>query len=93
MTLCTRPLVDGDFSRNLLAQFLTDILSVPALIYHLNNSAPKCIEQMSSMWILKRSLTISEDINWFKDFGEKLPVSTCSSLEVLLYFQELHYLS
>ncbi|XP_037932365.1 ubiquitin-protein ligase E3B [Teleopsis dalmanni] len=74
ITLCTRPLIDGDFSRNLFAQFLTEILSVPALIYHLNANAPQCIEQMSSMWILKRALTsLSDDLNWFKDFGDNMP--------------------
>uniref|UniRef100_A0A1A9WT99 Ubiquitin-protein ligase E3B n=1 Tax=Glossina brevipalpis TaxID=37001 RepID=A0A1A9WT99_9MUSC len=77
MTLCTRPLVDGDFSRNILGQFLVEILSVPALIYHLNASAPQCIEQLSSMWILKRALSISEDLNWFSDFGRQIPGTKC----------------
>lgn len=77
MTLCTRPLVDGEFSRNILGQFLVEILSVPALIYHLYTSAPQCIEQLSSMWILKRALGISEDLNWFSDFGRQIPGTKC----------------
>ncbi|TMW42060.1 hypothetical protein DOY81_012861, partial [Sarcophaga bullata] len=73
MTLCTRPLLDGDFSRNIMAQFLIEILSVPALVYHLSTTAPQCIEQMSSMWILKRALGISEDAEWFTDYGKNMP--------------------
>ena len=73
MTLCTRPLLDGDFSRNIMAQFLIEILSVPALVYHLSTTAPQCIEQMSSMWILKRALGISEDPEWFTDYGKNMP--------------------
>ncbi|XP_059216433.1 ubiquitin-protein ligase E3B [Stomoxys calcitrans] len=80
MTLCTRPLIDGDFTRNIMAQFLIEILSVPALIYHLSTVAPQCIEQMSSMWILKRALNISEDINWFKDYGAKMPATKSLAL-------------
>lgn len=80
MTLCTRPLIDGDFSRNIMAQFLIEILSVPALVYHLNTVAPQCIEQMSSMWILKRALNISEDSNWFKDYGANMPATKSLAL-------------
>lgn len=72
MTLCTRPLIDGDFSRNIMAQFLMEILSVPALVHHLTTTAPQCIEQMSSIWILKRALGISEDLNWFTDYGKDM---------------------
>lgn len=77
MTLCSRPLLDGDFSRNILAQFLIEILSVPALIYHLHKHTNQCIEQLSSMWILKRALSISEDINWFAEFGSQLIGTRC----------------
>ncbi|BFF99140.1 ubiquitin-protein ligase E3B [Drosophila madeirensis] len=73
ITLCLRPLIDGDYSRNLLSQFLSEILSVPALIYHLNQSVPQCIEQFSSMGLLKKALSISEDFQWFEEFGASMP--------------------
>lgn len=69
ITLCLRPLVDGDYSRNLLSQFLSEILSVPALIYHLHQSVPQCIEQFSQMRLLSRALKISEDFQWFEEFA------------------------
>lgn len=72
ITLCLRPLIDGDFSRNLLSQFLSEILSVPALIYHLHQSVPQCIEQFSSMPLLKRAVSISEDLQWFEEFAASM---------------------
>ncbi|XP_001354157.2 ubiquitin-protein ligase E3B [Drosophila pseudoobscura] len=73
ITLCLRPLIDGDYSRNLLSQFLSEIVSVPALVYHLNQSVPQCIEQLSSMGLLKKALSISEDFQWFEEFGASMP--------------------
>lgn len=73
ITLCLRPLIDGNFSRNLLAKFLSEILSVPALIYHLQQSVPQCLEQFSSMGLLKKALSISGDVQWFEEFGTSMP--------------------
>ncbi|KAH8378895.1 hypothetical protein KR009_001935 [Drosophila setifemur] len=73
ITLCLRPLIDGDFSRNLLTKFLSEILSVPALIYHLNQSVPQCLDQFSHWGLLKRALSISEDLQWFEEFGASMP--------------------
>ncbi|XP_017071877.1 ubiquitin-protein ligase E3B [Drosophila eugracilis] len=73
ITLCLRPLIDGNFSRNLLSKFLSEILSVPALIYHLHQSVPQCLEQFSSLGLLKKALSISEDAEWFKEFGASMP--------------------
>ncbi|EDW19516.2 LOW QUALITY PROTEIN: uncharacterized protein Dmoj_GI13828 [Drosophila mojavensis] len=72
ITLCLRPLIDGDFSRNLLSQFLSEILSVPALIYHLHQSVPQCIEQFSSLALLKRAVGISEDLQWFEELASSM---------------------
>lgn len=72
ITLCLRPLIDGDYSRNLLSQFLSEILSVPALIYHLHQSVPQCIEQFSTMRLLSRALKISEDFQWFEEFAASM---------------------
>ncbi|CAD7004878.1 unnamed protein product [Ceratitis capitata] len=73
MTLSTRPLIDGGFSRNLLTQFLAEILSVPALVYHLNIVIPQCIENFNSMQILKRFLQSVEDADWFSEFTKSMP--------------------
>ncbi|KAH8364708.1 hypothetical protein KR084_010290 [Drosophila pseudotakahashii] len=73
ITLCLRPLIDGNFSRNLLTKFLSEILSVPALIYHLHQSVPQCLEQFSSLGLLKKALGISGDLQWFEEFGASMP--------------------
>ncbi|KAH8384380.1 hypothetical protein KR200_000365 [Drosophila serrata] len=73
ITLCLRPLIDGDFSRNLLTKFLSEILSVPALIYHLHQSVPQCLEQFATLGLLKKALSISEDYQWFEEFGASMP--------------------
>lgn len=73
ITLCLRPLIDSDYSRNLLTKFLTEILSVPALIYHLHQSVPQCLEQFSAMGLLRKALSISEDHQWFEEFGASMP--------------------
>lgn len=69
MTLATRPLIDGEFSKNLMAQFLSEIFSVPALIWHLENNAPECVAMLQSQKILERSLNLWPDFDWFKDFS------------------------
>jgi len=66
-------LIDGNFSRNLLTKFLSEILSVPALIYHLHQSVPQCLEQFSSLGLLKKALSISGDLQWFEEFGASMP--------------------
>lgn len=73
MTLCTRPLIDGNFSKNLLGNFLSSVMSVPALIYLLNLHAPKCIQNLQSMNILERILNFSDDYLWFEEFALSVP--------------------
>lgn len=75
MTLSSRPLIDGGFSRNLLTYFFAEILSVPALVFHLNIIAPQCLENLTTMHVLKRFVQSTEDSNWFSDFTNSMPVS------------------
>ncbi|XP_055912122.1 ubiquitin-protein ligase E3B [Eupeodes corollae] len=84
ITLCTRPLIDGDFSELLVSKFLTDILSIPALILHLETNAPQCVAQLQSMNILKRALKMSETSGWHKEF-----VKTSSGTKSLAFLGNL----
>ena len=77
ITLATRPLIDGNFSINLLSQFLSEILSVPALIWHLEAYAPTCVPLLQSIGLLEKSLNISEDLSWYKKFSTDVPVNNC----------------
>lgn len=73
MTLATRPLIDGDFSKNLMSQFLSEIISVPAIIWHLDNYAPCCIELLESLNILQKCLDMWPDLKWFRTFSTSVP--------------------
>lgn len=70
ITLCTRPLIDGDFSESLVSKFLIEIFSIPALVVHLEDNAPQCVAQLQSMKILNRALEMSVTSNWLEDFVE-----------------------
>ncbi|XP_011210956.1 ubiquitin-protein ligase E3B [Bactrocera dorsalis] len=73
MTLSTRPLIDGNFSRNLMTYFFAEILSVPALVFHLNIVTPQCLENLTNMHVLKRFVQSAEDSNWFSEFTNNMP--------------------
>ncbi|XP_055376803.1 ubiquitin-protein ligase E3B isoform X2 [Condylostylus longicornis] len=73
ITLTTRPLIDGNFSQNLLSQFLSEILSVPALIWHIESYALDCIPLFQSINLLEKSLKITDDLSWYKNFATEVP--------------------
>lgn len=60
LTLATRPLVSGEFSDNLLSMFLVQVLSVPALVHHLEQMAPESLAQLQSLEVLSRALVLLE---------------------------------
>lgn len=72
MTLCTRPIIDGNFSKNIMSLFLSTVISVPALIYNLKSHAPNCIQTLQSLNILEKILHISHDYSWFKEFSSSV---------------------
>lgn len=58
MTLAVRPLMSGNFSENLMSMFLVQILSVPALIYQLEQMSSECISALQSQKMLQKSLIL-----------------------------------
>lgn len=58
VTLSTRPLISGNFSENLLSMFIVQILSMPALIYFLEQNANDSLQSLQSLDILQRSLRL-----------------------------------
>lgn len=58
VTLSTRPLISGNFSENLLSMFVVQILSMPALIYFLEQHASDSLQSLQSHDILQRTLAL-----------------------------------
>ncbi|GLV32551.1 uncharacterized protein CBL_00739 [Carabus blaptoides fortunei] len=58
ITLALRPLVSAGFSEKLMTMFLIHILSVPAVVQHLNVLAPECISVLVSHSLLSKSLEL-----------------------------------
>ncbi|XP_044002807.1 ubiquitin-protein ligase E3B [Aphidius gifuensis] len=56
VTLTMRPLISSQMSDKLISLFLINVLSVPALVYHLNIHSSECISVMISHNLLSRSL-------------------------------------
>ncbi|KAK3581963.1 hypothetical protein CHS0354_023434 [Potamilus streckersoni] len=58
ITISLRPLLAANFSDNLLSVFILHILSVPAVIYHVNSIAPDCMTLLISNRVFRRSLDL-----------------------------------
>lgn len=58
LTLSIRPLIYGNMSENLLLLFLEHILSIPALIYHVENLTPDVLESFHNNALLGRILDL-----------------------------------
>ncbi|BFZ18278.1 hypothetical protein BsWGS_21317 [Bradybaena similaris] len=58
ITISLRPLIAANFSNNLLSMFLVHLLSVPAVIIHINSIAQDCISTMITHRIFKRCLDL-----------------------------------
>lgn len=60
LTLATRPLVYGEFSDNLMSMFLVQVLSVPALVHHLEQMTSESLVQLQTLEVLSRALVLLE---------------------------------
>lgn len=58
VTLSTRPLISGNFSENLLSMFVVQILSMPAIIYFLEQHAPDSLQSLQSHEMLQKTLQL-----------------------------------
>ncbi|XP_054278321.1 ubiquitin-protein ligase E3B-like [Macrosteles quadrilineatus] len=58
LTLASRPLISANLSDKLVSMFLIHILSVPALVQHLNNLAPECLTTLESADFLPRAMEL-----------------------------------
>ncbi|XP_055603110.1 ubiquitin-protein ligase E3B [Uranotaenia lowii] len=58
MTLSVRPLISSSFSENLMSQFLVQILSVPGIIFQLEQFTQECLNNLQTHHILEKSLDL-----------------------------------
>ncbi|XP_064612255.1 ubiquitin-protein ligase E3B-like [Liolophura sinensis] len=58
MTLAMRPLLAAGFSDNLLSAYLLHILSVPAIIHHVAEVAPECMDQLVTNRVFMKCLNL-----------------------------------
>lgn len=56
--LATRPLVSAQFSGNLLSMFLVQVLSVPALVHHLQHLTPESLTTLQTLDVLPHALDL-----------------------------------
>lgn len=66
ITLAIRPLVNANFTENLLSQFLTQILSIPALVFQLEQFCPDMVKKFQSFELFEKCLNLLYDKDNFK---------------------------
>jgi ubiquitin-protein ligase E3 B len=66
ISLAMRALVSSNFSENILTQFVCQILSVPALIYQLEQLCPDTLKSFQSRDLLEKCISLIYDKNNFK---------------------------
>ncbi|XP_063241461.1 ubiquitin-protein ligase E3B isoform X2 [Bacillus rossius redtenbacheri] len=58
MTLALRPLLLAGFTEILMTMFVIHVLSVPALVLHLQNVVPECVQMLVGHGVLEKSLDL-----------------------------------
>ncbi|KAG5678886.1 hypothetical protein PVAND_008514 [Polypedilum vanderplanki] len=66
MSLAMRSLVASNFSENLLTQFVCQILSIPALVYHLVEFCPDILKNFQSRDLFEKCIDMISDKDNFK---------------------------
>ena len=66
INLALRPLVFANFTENILSQFVCQILSIPALIYQLEQLCPDTLKTFQSREIFEKCMNLIHDKDNFK---------------------------
>lgn len=90
LTLTMRPLVYGSFSENLLSMFIVQILSVPALVHHMEHLAADSLASFQSHELLQKSLTLLDEVQSIKIIANSMQGT--QSLALLANLVHLFYL-
>lgn len=66
ITLAIRPLINANFTENLLSQFLCQILSIPALVFQLEQFCPDMMKKFQSFELFEKCINLIYDKDNFK---------------------------
>lgn len=72
ITLAIRPLINANFTQNLLTQFICQILSIPALIFQLEQFTPDALKCFQSRGIFEKCVDLIYDKDNFKFLSNSL---------------------
>lgn len=91
ITLAVRPLVNANFTQNLLTQFICQILSIPALVFQLEKFTPDALKGFQSRGLFEKCVDLIYDKENFKFIsnslqGAKLLALTANLIQ--LYYME-----
>lgn len=91
ITLAVRPLVNANFTQNLLTQFVCQILSIPALVFQLEQFTPDSLKSFQARGLFEKVVDLLYDKENFKFVsnslqGAKLLALTANLIQ--LYFME-----
>lgn len=90
LTLTMRPLISGMFSENLMSMFVVQILSVPALVHHMEHLAADSLVSLQSHELLQKSLTLLDEEQSIKIIANSMQGT--QSLALLANLVHLFYL-
>lgn len=91
LSLAIRPLVNANFSQNLLTQFVCQVLSIPALIFQLEQLTPEALKNFQTRGLCEKCVDLIYEKENFKFIsnslqGAKLLALTANLIQ--LYFME-----
>lgn len=66
ITLAIRPLINANYTQNLLTQFVCQILSIPALVYQLEQFTPETAKNFQTRGIFEKCVDLIYDKENFK---------------------------
>lgn len=72
ITLAIRPLINANFTQNLLTQFICQILSIPALVFQLEKFTPDATKNFQARGIFEKCLDLLYDKSNFKFVSNSL---------------------
>lgn len=90
LTLAIRPLVSANFSDNLMSMFVVQIVSVPALVHHMELLAADSLASLQAHELLQKSLTLLEQEQSIKIIANSMQGT--QSLALLANLVHLFYL-
>lgn len=91
ITLAVRPLANANYTKNLLSQFVCQILSIPALVFQLEKLTPDALKNFQTKGIFEKCIDLLYEKDNFKFVSRSLKGAKLLALSanlVQLFFME-----